>query len=76
MQTLQINIHDDKLDTFLTIIENLKGDIIESIRYPKDILDIEAIHHESDEYREVMEIKANNNQKYSIKEAREKLGLS
>ena len=31
MQTVQINISDDKLDTFLTIISNLKNDLVQSV---------------------------------------------
>jgi len=31
MQTVQIDIADDKLDTFLTIVENLQKDIVKGI---------------------------------------------
>lgn len=32
MQTIQLDIADDKLDTFLTIVNNLKNDIVQNIR--------------------------------------------
>jgi len=38
MQTVQLDIKDDKLNIFLTIIKNLKSDIIENIRTQDDIL--------------------------------------
>jgi len=62
MQTIHIDIQDDKLQTFLTIINNLKGGIVEQIRFEKDTLDIEATKKED-------------NIKYSIDEARAKLGF-
>jgi len=32
MQTIQLDIADDKVDTFLTIVGNLKNDIVQNIR--------------------------------------------
>jgi hypothetical protein len=34
MQTIQLDIAEDKLDVFLTIIKNLKNDIVQNIRFP------------------------------------------
>ena len=36
MHTLQIDIADDKLDTFLTIVNNLKNDIVQNIKFKDD----------------------------------------
>ncbi len=36
MQTIQLDIADDKLDTFLTIVSNLKNDIVQNIRLQDD----------------------------------------
>ena len=36
MQTVQLDIADDKLDTFLTIVANLKKDIVQGIRLKDD----------------------------------------
>jgi hypothetical protein len=35
VQTIHLDIQDDKLNTFLTIINNLKGGIVEQIRFEK-----------------------------------------
>jgi len=35
MQTIQLDIAEDKLDVFLTIIKNLKNDIVHNIRFPE-----------------------------------------
>ena len=75
MQTIQLDIKDDKLNTFLTIINNLKSDIIENIRIGDDVLDIEEIERNSDDYLDLEKVKSENNKKYSIDEAKTKLGL-
>jgi len=36
MQTIQLDIADDKLDTFLTIVSNLKKDMVQNIRIQSD----------------------------------------
>ncbi len=36
MQTIQLDIADDKLDTFLTIVSNLKNDIVQNVRLQGD----------------------------------------
>ena len=36
IQTVQLDIADDKLDTFLTIVANLKKDIVQGIRLKDD----------------------------------------
>jgi len=36
MQTVQLDIADDKLDAFLTIINNLKNDIVQGIKFKND----------------------------------------
>ena len=75
MQTIQLDIQDDKLNAFLTIIKSLKSDMVESIRTDSDILDIEAIKTDSLDFIDIQNLKKENNKKYSIDEAKEKLGL-
>lgn len=75
MQTVQIDISDDKLDTFLTIVENLQKDIVQGIRLKEDTLDIEPILTESQDFIDIQLAKKENNTKYSIDEAKAKLGL-
>lgn len=77
MQTVQIEVSEDKLELFLTIIQNLKNDIVKSIRVPNKVndLDIEAIEKDSEDYKELQAIKAQNNAKYSLDEAKAQLGL-
>lgn len=75
MQTVQLDIKDDKLDTFLTIIKSLKDDIVENIRTKDDILDIESIELDSSDYKDLQKIKAQNNRKYNLDEAKNILGL-
>ncbi len=36
MRTIHIDIEDDKLDTFLTIVSNLKKDMVQNIRLQSD----------------------------------------
>ena len=74
MQTIQLDIADDKLDTFLTIVGNLKNDIVQNIRL-QDTLDIEPIEKDSADFLAIQQIKSENNPKYSIAEAKAKLGL-
>lgn len=75
MQTIHLDIQDDKLNTFLTIINSLKGGIVEQIRFEKDSFDIETIEKDSEDFRDVETTKKENNRQYSIDEARAKLGL-
>ena len=75
MHTIQLDIKDDKLDIFLTIIKNLKDDIVENIRTKEDILDIESIELNSADYIDLQNIKKQNNKKYDIKETKTILGL-
>jgi len=75
MKTIQLDVPDDKLDTFLTIIGNLKNDIVQNIRLQNDSLDIEPIEKESADYTDIQKTKSENNPKYSIEEAKVKLGL-
>ena len=70
MQTVQLDIKDDKLNTFLAIIKNLKSGIIENIRTQNDILDIESIEKDSSDYLDLQNTKVQNNQKYSLDEAK------
>ena len=74
MQTIQLDIADDKLDTFLTIVGNLKNDIVQNIRL-QNTLDIEPIEKDSADFVAIKKIKSENNPKYSIAEAEAKLGL-
>jgi len=77
MQTVHIEVSEDKLELFLLIIQNLKNDIVKNIRLPnrKQSLDIQPIEKDSEEYREIQAIKAENNPKYSLDEVKAQLGL-
>ena len=75
MQTIQLDIQDDKLTAFLNIIDNLKAGMIEKVRLQSDILDIENITNESPDYLDIKETKSENNESYSIKQAKEKLSF-
>ena len=74
MQTIQLDIADDKLDTFLTIVDNLKNDIVQNIRL-QNTLDIEPIEKDSADFLAIQTIKNENNAKHSLAEAKAKLGL-
>ena len=75
MKTIQLDIQDDKLNAFLTIVDNLKNDMIDKIRFQSDILDIENIEKDSSDYLDIEQTKNENNRSYSIEEAKEKLGF-
>jgi len=75
MQTIQIEVADDKLDTFLTIIENLQKDIVQGIRLKDNGLDIEPIEKDSQDFIDIQLTKKENNPQYSIDEAKAKLGI-
>ena len=75
MQTVQLDIADEKLDTFLTIVENLQKDIVQGIRLKDNGLDIEPIEKDSRDFIDIQLTKDENNLKYSIDEAKAKLGL-
>jgi len=75
MQTIQLDIADDKLDTFLTIVESLQKDIVKGIRLKDNGLDIEPIEKDSQDFIDIQLTKQENNPQYSINEAKAKLGL-
>ncbi len=76
MQTVHIEVAEDKLELFLTIVQNLKNDIVKNIKLPnRDNLDIEPIEKDSEDYKEIEAIKAENNPKYSLDEVKAQLGL-
>ena len=77
MQTVYIEVAEDKLELFLTIVQNLKNGIVKNIKlsYQDDGLDIEPIDRESEDYKEIQTIKAENNLKYSLDEVKFQLGL-
>jgi len=77
MQTIQIEVAEDKLELFLTIIQNLKNDIVKSIKLPNkpNSLNIEPIERDSEDYQEIQEIKAQNNNRYTLSEVKAQLGL-
>jgi len=77
MQTVQIEVAEDKLELFLIIIQNLKNDIVQNIKIPNRLnsLDIEVIEKGSEDYKEIQAIKAQNNTKYNLDEAKAQLGL-
>jgi len=70
-----LDIKKDNLDTFLTIIQNLKNGLVESINIPDNYMDIEPIEKDSEDFKELQEIKAKNNTKYSLNDAKDILGL-
>jgi hypothetical protein len=70
-----LDIKEDKLDIFLTIIQNLKNGLVESINIPDNYMDIEPIEKDSEDFEELQEIKAKNNTKYSLNDAKDILGL-
>ena len=70
MQTVQLDIADDKLDTFLTIVESLQKDIVKGIRLKDNGLDIEPIEKESPDFIDIQLTKEENNPTYSIEEAK------
>ena len=77
MQTVHIEVAEDKLELFLIIIQNLKNDIVKNIKLPNkdNSLDIEPIEKDSEDYKEIQAIKAENNPKYSLDEVKAQLGL-
>ena len=75
MQTIQIDIADDKLDTFLTIVENLQKDIVQGIRLKDNKLNIESIEKDCQDFIDIQITKSENNPQYTIEEAKAKLGL-
>jgi hypothetical protein len=75
VQTIHLDIQDDKLNTFLTIINNLKGGIVEQIRFEKDTLNVEEVKKDTEDFYDIETTKKENNRQYSIDEARAKLGL-
>ena len=75
MKTIQLDIQDDKLNAFLTILDNLKNGIVEKIRLQDDILDIENVENGSADHLDIEATKQENNQSYSIEEAKARLGF-
>ena len=75
MHTIQIDIADDKLDVFLTIVENLQKDMIKGIRLKDNGLDIEPIEKDSPDFIDIQLTKEENNPTYSLEEAKAQLGL-
>ncbi len=75
MKTIYLDVEDDKLEFILSFIKNLKTGIVKNIIIEEDGLHIEPISKESSEYREIVEIKSQNNEKYSIEETEKILGL-
>ena len=75
MQTVQLDIKDEKLELFLTIVKNLKDDIIENIKVKNNLLDVEQIDKDEVDFKELQSIKEQNNKKYSLEETKKILGL-
>ena len=75
MQTVQLDIADSHLDTFLTIVRSLQKGIVHNIRIENDDLMIEPIESDSQDFIDLQVAKSENNPRYSLREAREKLGL-
>ena len=75
MQTIQVEIADDKLDIFFTIINNLQEGIVQGIKFKNNDLEIETIEKDSEDFRDIEHTKSKNNPKYSIEETKAQLGL-
>lgn len=75
MQTVQLDIQDDKMDIFLNIVNNLKNGIVEKVRFEDDLLDVENIEKNTSDHFDIEQTKKENNPKYSLEEAKAKLGL-
>ena len=73
MQTIQIDVKDDKVDVFLQFLTELKNDVIDSITIKNKLKDIESIDENSQDFKELMQVKKQNNEKYSISQAKEML---
>ena len=74
MKTIYLDVEDDKLELVLNFIKNLQKGIIKNI-VVEDNLNIEPISEDSSDYQEILEIKSQNNKKYSIEEVEKILGL-
>ncbi len=74
MKTIYLDVEDDKLELVLNFIKNLQKGIIKNI-VVEDNLNIEPISKDSSDYQEILEIKSQNNKKYSIEEVEKILGL-
>ena len=59
----------------MAIIDNLKNDMIDKIRFQSDLLDVENIEKDSLDYLDIQQSKSENHKSYSIEEAKEKLGF-
>jgi len=75
MTTIQIDIKETRLNTFLTILKSLKDDIIDNVTINNYDLDIESIDENDSDFLEIMKIKEKNNKKYSLNDAKNVLGL-
>jgi len=75
MTTIQIDIKETRLNTFLTILKSLKDDIIDNVTINNYDLDIESIDENDSDFLEIMKIKEKNNKKYSLNDAKNILGL-
>jgi len=75
MQTVILDVEDDKLETFMTIIKNLSSDIVKNIKIQKELFFIEPIEEDSEDFKVIEEIKKQNNKKYTIDEAKEILSV-
>jgi len=70
-----LDVKEDKLEVFLTIVKNLKNDLVQNIKVIDNTMSIEPIEKNSKEYEELQKIKSKNNPKFSLNEAKEILGL-
>ena len=75
MQTIQIDVKDDKVDVFLQFLTELKNGVIDNITIKNKLKDIESIDENSQDFKELIQVKKQNNEKYSISQTKEMLGL-
>ena len=79
MRTLTIDISDSIYEHIMFFLKNLPSNLIKiSVKeedFKNNIIDIESIEKNSNDYDELIKIKKEDNPKYSISQTREMLGL-
>jgi len=79
MRTLTIDISDSIYEHIMFFLKNLPSNLIKiSVKeedFKNNLIDIESIEKNSNDYDELIKIKKEDNPKYSISQTREMLGL-
>jgi len=66
MQTIQLQVEDNKLDTILHILSNLKDDLIQKLEVKEDIISVSD--EENNYYKELLNKMSENDKIVSSKE--------